>query len=529
MAVLLLFVGTASAVEVRIEGERTEQISKLLKRLQVTNGTTLAANPDSVRNLLMKEGHLDAAATLVNDTLRVSAGPLYLLTEMVVDSAENDRFSFTVPFTEVNVRSVIDDILRAYHARGYYYARATIGSIARDENKVTIHLELIPGPLVTLNQVTIEGLQRTRDETVLRDLEVGPGDTLTDRLIDRLEVDAREIRYVEYVPSARVKPLSGYNQADVELRFRERQQLIFSGGIGYQNEQEQGLLWDLSMQMPNLFGEGKQVSLQSERSQKGRNHLYLSYRQPARIVGRSEVMAELSTRDFRDDFYEFALNIGLDIRLSRGTTAGLTVGWKRVEPVDSSGYSRYAVGVGFGRHDLDFPQNPTSGYALRSSVLYAYRSVDADSLSAGRSYSETRAELEVSHYFRLIGPVVLATGVGYHGVESEDDELPVSELILFGGPGSIRGFQSEQFAARRGVTASFEPRVRFDGGHLFAFWDGALMQTSSGGGIEEIYRQGFGGGITLATAERSIQLSLGWNRDLAIDQPFLSVAFLSGL
>lgn len=522
-----------SGTTVQILGDRSELVRKLLERNGLTNGQMANKPADSVRTWLIDNGYLDAEVSFSNDTLKVAAGEQAMFDRIIVTADSTFERPVTGLFTKVALEQVMQDLLSEYFDRGYYYARAEIRSLTREGDRITANINVSKGPVVTIHSLELVGLTRTKPAVVNRELPVMSGDTLTELLLERIERAASRLSYVQYSPPLQVRPLSGYTQADIAIGFRERQQMIFSGGAGYQNDQDQGLIWDLSLQLPNLFGEGKQLALRSERRQRGRNLLDISYRQPSNWLGRSEISGELSTRDYRDDFYEFALRTGYDLWLTAGAKVAVQLGWKRVEPSDSTGYSRYDVGIGFDKIELTDEINPSAGYSLATSVAYSYRRTDSDSLSVGRGFNETRALLNAAVYSRIAGSLIAKVGLGYRGIESQDSDLPISELFLLGGPGSLRGYRNEQFAAVRAVLGTIEPRVRFDGGYLFGFWDGAFLQsrvtTQSESEIDELFRQGYGGGVTLATANRSIQISLGWNRDLNFDQPYLSVAFLSGL
>lgn len=518
-----------SATPIRITSDRAKDVERLLGRYGVNEQSVEKISVDSLKLLLVGEGYLDAEVALERDTVRISIGPIYSFDRIEVEGDSSIAVDVSGPFTRASLDDAVNAVLEQYYARGYYFARGAVSALERNGTKILVRLRVTPGPVVTLNKLVFEGLGRTKSEVVERELMAQSGDTLTEELIARIEKRSRAIKYLQYLPTVTITPLSGYGQADISVRFAERPQVSLAGGMGYQNDQTEALLWNLSLQVPNLFGEGKQVSLRSERRQKGRNLLDLAYSQPSNWLGRSELRAEISTRDYREQFYEFTARAGIDIELSQGSTLGLLGGWKRVEPVDSAGYSRYEVGLSFERSVLDDPVNPSAGYTLNTTVTYAYRIVDEDSTRAGRGFNNTRASLSAALFRPVLSDLALMTQLGYRGVETEDEFLPISELYWFGGPGSLRGYQQEQFAAQRGVYAAIEPRWRFRGGYLFGFWDGALMQIPLAGETAEIYRQGFGGGIALVTPERGIQLSLGWNPELSFDQPYLSATFLSGL
>jgi outer membrane protein assembly factor BamA len=512
-----------------IEKRTRQSVEIKARRLQVSD----TAATDSLRLWLQEEGYLDAQVSRKVDTLIVVVGSRYQFDKLIVTADSSFEQKVGGYFTKTALDDAVTLLLQEYYARGYYYVRASVGSIEREGASVVAHLQVTPGPVVTVGDLKFAGLTRTKPGYIRQLLPIRSGDTLTDALIDRVEQSAGEINFAEFIPPVLARPRFGYTQVDLELRMRERQQFLFAGGAGYVNDARSGLVWDLALELPNLFGEGKQITAQSSRREKGRNLLNLSYRQPAFWLGRGDLRADLTTRDYRDNFYEFALQTGYAVSVGKGTTVGTVLGWKRVEPSDSIGYSRYQAGMTFQRRVLDDGVNPTHGHSLKTSVVYAHRKYSNDSASIGRTYNDTRAALDASVYQPVVGNLVAMLGVGFMSVETQEEFLPISELYLIGGPGTLRGFRNEQFAAQRAVLATIEPRLRFAGSYLFGFYDAAFLQRpvqeASGVSLDESYEYGFGGGLALVTPARSVSLSLGWNRDLNIEQPYLSIKIVSSL
>ncbi len=98
----------------------------------------------------------------------------------------------------------------------------------------------------------------------------------------------------------------------------------------------------------------------------------------------------------------------------------------------------------------------------------------------------------------------------------------------------MRGYRNEQFAAIHTATGSVEPRLRFDQGYLFFFYDGAYLNNRVHGDNNSIdtneqYRYGYGLGLAVMEPGRVLRLSLGWNPELPFDQPRLSVEFTADL
>lgn len=493
---------------------------------------------DSLKLWLGSEGYLDAQVAISGDSVTIAAGPQYHIKALALtDSTEILRPAHGV-FSQPIVDKILSDLLAEYQARGFYYARLSITGISTTGDSVIIHVSASKGPAVTIAGNLYQGVTRTRADLLSRYLP-RPGDNrLTDSTVEKAGQAAGTIPFLDFAPPVVVRPRSGYTQADLEYNFSERKQFVLFGGAGYLPDKSGGLIWNVDLKLRNLFGDGKEAAIQSERRDRGHNLLSVTYGQPTFLVGLGWFNANILTRDYRDQFYEFGLTAGYTTRITPRLNTGVTLGWKRVDPTNGlDAYRRLTAEFDIAREALDNRFNPTSGTSLKASLTYDYRKYSADSLDMGvsnASFNETRSRLSFTWYQHLIGPLVSSAGVNYIGFETGEKLPPVSELILVGGPGTLRGFRNEQFAAQRTAFGSVEPHIRFTSGYFFMFYDAAYLNYStadSSGSVStsELYRYGFGGGLALTSGERAVKLSLAWNRDLAFDQPWLSVEFSSGL
>lgn len=531
---LLVTYSTVSAAIIRFDGKEPFNAGDHNTRVSVlAEGSGLRVAADSLRTWLMHDGYLDAGVWLKADTIFASAGLLYRLRAVDITADSTYRITCDMPFSESALEDAVHAALKSYTSRGHYYARATVSGLARQSGSLTAKVNIVPGPIVTIGNVRFQGLSRTKGDVLTRLLPAVAGDTLTDELLAKLEQAASEITYVLYQSPVIVRPRFGYTQADIELYFIEKQQLLFLGGAGYSNEPGSGLVWDVAVEASNLFGEGREVIAQSERREKGRNVLDIAYSQPSTLLGQGLLRAAVSTRDYRDQFYEFAGTVGYEILLSRAFSAGVTLGLKRVEPTVGSGYSRADAIVSVTRSQVENRLNPSAGYVLSTSLGYSYRTPSADSTGAAKTYNDTRAQLSAGIYRSLPGHLVGYLGVNYRGLETGELLPPHSELFFVGGPGSIRGYRNEQFIVKRAALGTIEPRYRFASGYIFGFYDIAFTQqpvsVQSGVVTDESIHHGFGLGLAIADQLRSVKLSLGWNPDIAFDQPWLMVQFSTGL
>jgi hemolysin activation/secretion protein len=129
------------------------------------------------------------------------------------------------------------------------------------------------------------------------------------------------------------------------------------------------------------------------------------------------------------------------------------------------------------------------------------------------------------------GPVLAAiTKVELMALFTNEPTPPLSELFLLGGPGSIRGYRTDQFAAVRAAIGSLELHLRGKQGYLLVFADAGYMYSPLGEDkIDESTNCGYGTGFRLIDRDRLVEVALGWNPDLRLNRPQLILRLATGL
>ena len=361
---------------------------------------------------------------------------------------------------------------------------------------------------------------------------------LTDDFLRTIEASAAAVPFVTFDRPVVIRPRPGYTTADLELDFKEKPQALFEGGAGYSAGNNSSLFWHLNLRFQNLFGHGRQISLFSEHREENRQVLDLSYVQPFFLAGLGSLGGRVATRDYRDEFYEFGVEGWYQTKITEGLDARLTIGWRSVEPTDAlPSFKAFTAGFGVIRDGRDSGFNPTRGLSFTWAIDFSHRRYANDTLltaAANSSFNETRNRLTVSWYQSVSGFLVNYIRLGYCGLETAEPLPPLSELFFIGGPQTVRGFRNEQFAALRAAYGTIEPHFHFNGGYGFVFYDAAYINNrvlnQTGSTItEELFRNGYGVGLTIIDNRRIVKLSLGWNPEITFDQPRLSVELSTGI
>lgn len=497
---------------------------------QAAGQATSETAGDSARAVLGRHGYLDPTISLAGDTIVISPGIRSYLHAII-----SDRDSVVhlpqPPFTPDAVDEALDRVLAPHRDSGRYFARATIERISRESNLITLHVTVAPGPSAVVTDQHLSGLTRTNPELIWRYLPLSEGDTLTSETLARAEQAARAIPFVRLKQPPRIRLHPGYTGVTITWPFAERRQTGIEGLIGYAPEDSRALVWTADLHLLNPFGGGRDLHVTSQRRDRGRDILNIAYAQPVFWLGPGQFSASLATRDYREQFYEFKARAGYTTALTFGTRVGLDLTWRSVEDdISRRSYTTYQAAATITRTSLDQPRNPSSGYTLDWSVAYHHRRYDSDSTTLTTPngvLNDTRLSARIALFQPIAAGFVGHLVLSYEGLETNEELPPLSELIFVGGPGSLRGYRTEQFTAIRTAALTVEPRWRFDQGALFAFYDGAYLNNRIPGGdhaaTEESWRYGYGFGMMLSDTTRRISLSLGWHPGIPADQPRLAV------
>jgi len=534
-AFLILLNFSVGAVEINCPDCSSGTV-KYIRQLIKSQPDSLIEN--KITTYFIDRGYLDVQIDFKDESLTVNPGNRFYLNNIII----NDDSLIFKPigrlFTAQNLNVSIDKVLESYYREGYYFARAVIGKITGAGDSLTVTLDVNKGPEVMLGEKIYTGLKRSDPGGIERYIPLDEGDILTSDRIDLAGKSAAMIPYVNYYPPVKVRPQAGYMVSDLEFAFVEKKQFNVFGALGYVPDDESGLVWSLDMKLRNLFGAGREASIYSERREKGRNILNVDYLQPFFLVGAGTLGFNVSTRDYRDEFYEFAVGGDYKTYYNPQFSTNLALGWKKVVPEgDLPAYNSYRVTFAIEREALDYPFNPKRGLKLGWSVDFSYRryeSPKSETTLERRSYNETGTSVNLYGYHEIAGNLVGHLSLNYTGLETSESLPPLSELTFLGGPGTLRGYRNEQFPALRTAYGTIEPRLRFKTGYLFIFYDGAYLNNRVSADDEstksdEYFRYGYGLGLSLNNPERAVKISLGWNPDLSFDQPRLSIEFSSDI
>ncbi|MFH1686772.1 MAG: BamA/TamA family outer membrane protein [bacterium] len=530
---LLIIAGHSWATELQFAGQKPVGHTKL--RRMVVQWSTQPGLQDSLSRWLADAGYQSAVVTMSDNAVEVKAGPRSILKQLEIQGDTALSFPIDRPFTADDFEQTMNRLHRDLEESGYFFSTVRVKSLHRDGANVTPTVVLRRGPVALLGRLRMSGLKRTDPDLIMRHLTVQPGDTVTTRLLDRVERDLHQLDFIRLDSALALLPRPGYTAVDIEARLRERKTFDFEGIAGYGPDSDERLLWSLRLELINMFGGGRGIALHSSRSGPSRQELEVHYRQPLFLLGVGRFEVSVATRDFQGQFYDFNASGSCRFYLSSRLELGTQLGWKTVTSEDNRpDYTGWSAGLDLDRDTRNDRYTPSSGYRLSWDATYTNRRYRSDTAGpvSGSIINDTKVRARGEWVMAWTGRLVTSLSSSYHGLHTEEDLPPPAELFLIGGPGSLRGYRNERFPAIHAGLLALESRWRIAGGYAMVFYDGAYLNNrvaTAQGAVttEEDYRHGYGLGMRLVRGDGAITITLGWQPELTLDQPRLSVQLRS--
>jgi len=295
-----------------------------------------------------------------------------------------------------------------------------------------------------LNDVILEGNEKTRDYVIMRELEIEPGDPLNYNQLQRNLESVFRLEFFEDIYPDLFMVSEEDNTANLVLEFLEGNTGSINFGAGYQQNPE-GSNWFgfLDLEERNLFGRAQEISLYGRLG--GEREYRLSFYEP-RVFG-SELSFDIEGADFiqrGDRFREFTTAFGYPL-------FGDWRGNVRLSHRNNLDQDILTRSITFrGRQDTrDSPFFPQSGGIDELTLEFGGYLVggDEDFIKYG---AETRRFTEGYQEDHAVG-FRLRTGFS-------DAELPQQEKYAIGGPDTLRGH--DRMIGDHMLLSNFEYRVQ---------------------------------------------------------------------
>lgn len=421
-------------------------------------------------------------------------------------------------------------------AEGYAFANVNVVPELDDEkNIVDLTYFVDPGKRVLVRRINVFGNERTRDDVIRRELRQMEGAWLSTAALQRSRQRLQRLGFFEDVAIDTPQVPGEADQVDVDVTVRERLSGSLQAGIGY--GQQQGVMFNLSVQQDNLVGSGDRLSATFNNSDI--NTIYsISYLDRyytlsgiSRSLNASYKQTDASDADLADyDTTTLNVGMGFSVPLNEEDSIQFGLAFERLE---------LTLGGAATQRLTDFvADNGDSFDAIKGTLGWVRDSRNQAIFPTSGGRQQVTGELTLPgsdleyykiHYsHRRFWPLTqrltlsLNLGLGYGDGYGDTSRLPFFENFFVGGISSLRGFRGSSLGPRDGddpiggnarIVGSSElifppPFLDIESVRMFAFVDGGnVFDTRDEVDFGEL-RYSTGVGVTWLSPLGALTLSL---------------------
>jgi outer membrane protein insertion porin family len=530
-----------------------------IKKKKVFKKEWLKRDVEKIATFYKNKGYMQAAIgepvltyntdrTHVSITIPIKEGALFTISSIsfagnTIYSQDELRKSLAYKtgerYQEDQVKEYQQALLAMYSEKGHLSANITPTNFSDDERGVVaITFSITEGPVFYLGKTYIDGLTKTREFVIRRELVLKEGDVLASSKIRR---SIEKIQNLGFIDSVEPEILATPKPAVVDLDFyvMEGKPGMVTAGAGYSSED--GLVGTLSLQHTNLFGRAQRASLSYEFGETKQNYDF-SFTEPwfrdkpVSLGFRVFDTVKSRTYDGYSDAYKEAdrgasLSAGPRLNDNLGLLFTYAYAENQIYDIyDSTYVTTYVTPA----HDITSSIISQISWDTRDNIYYASRgsrqllSVQLSGGALGGSVDVVKTIISSSLYIPTFWKFVLSLNGTMGLVENYGNsrEVPLSQRFFIGGSNSVRGYTYGSIGRTSGARMmsvlnaeySFpiaeEKKKKILTGAFFCdlggSWDNAGDFTTEIGEEERQMKAGVGFGIRFTTPVFPLRLDWGY-------------------
>jgi outer membrane protein insertion porin family len=424
-----------------------------------------------------------------------------------------------------------------YRDKGYYTVAVSTDVETVEPAKVVVHFMIDEGPVYHIGVIEVEGNRRINQKTIMRTLDIHPGDVFSQSKIFESHRNLYMTGYFNSIDFA--YSTSTTHQVDIAVRLRERATRYLKGGFGYGTQTKETV--SLGLEDLNFFGGARKFDLTATYSgfltnpSHYRTALFQgNLTQPHILDSAYEAQTSLAREYANREAYDSistTTRFGLGRRFSSAITASIKYRYSgtrltRVTPLafTPSFTNVSAVGPSFAYDNTNDPFLPTIGWRVLGLYEEGLNLFNGD-------VRFHKVEGRLGRFDRPFGKWVFFEGLqgGQILPATENDIIPIYERYFLGGANTVRGYSERELGPRslRGeplggnafIVGNFELRHPlykklwgvgfFDAGQIYPTDLGAFWPHIQAKGLND-FRYSTGGGLRFNSPVGAVRLEFGY-------------------
>ncbi|NSX82989.1 outer membrane protein assembly factor BamA [Wolbachia endosymbiont of Atemnus politus] len=165
-------------------------------------------------------------------------------------------------FDKVKISNAVEKINKYLNERGYIFAKVN-PEYTQHGNIVDVTYRVLPGKKIYVNQITIDGNDRTLDKVIRSKLSIAEGDAYN---TSEIQKSRRKLIGSDFFETVKINSYAiNDNAVNLDLSVKEKNttSLYLGGGVSFPG----GAFFKTDFKDRNLFGTGKEFSFALEKSQ----------------------------------------------------------------------------------------------------------------------------------------------------------------------------------------------------------------------------------------------------------------------
>lgn len=168
-------------------------------------------------------------------------------------------------YSQAQVDSLRQQILRKYGNIGYYYAEVNVVPEINEENKtVDLVYYINPGQKISVRRINFTGNNKTADEVLRREMRQMENAPASNEKIELSKVRLERTGYFKTVEMRTTRVPNAPDLVDIDVKVEEQPSGTSSIAVGY--SQGGGVTYQLGLSQSNFLGTGNSVSIDLSRS-----------------------------------------------------------------------------------------------------------------------------------------------------------------------------------------------------------------------------------------------------------------------
>jgi outer membrane protein insertion porin family len=364
----------------------------------------------------------------------------------------------------VAMRSGLRAVEKLYQDEGYILAHVADVNVSPDG---VLTLTMTEGRIA---EVKIEGLHKTHDYVVRRELTFKPGDVFN---INAVNASLKRLFQLQFFSDVKAQPGPGPtpDTVDVTIQVTEQKTATVSFGVGYGTTT--GIEGFVAVRDTNFGGNGQSIQIQYSQTQFYGTSGVISFHEP--YFRGSNTAMDASLYDTTTIPTNYTLGVNAPFNYNQTSVGGFLSFTQPIDPIHSINYGIKSVNTIFGppttgtvpppgfpftpgvvnalvlgatQDTRNDPLNPTAGEHIIFSAELAFAVL-------GGTFTFQKLELDYSRFFPVGAESVV---VGHVHLGFSPVALPIQEQFYLGGQTTLRGYPFDRFQGDEEVLIQGEYR-----------------------------------------------------------------------